>query len=131
MSKFDKLYNFMNKFEDDILDLRTVNKLINTACYSIEGIEIDKSMNLLIAADEMLKHQTDTLHNHFQKIWKEFMSPIHNSEAWVTEVDKDGLVTIPDHIMEKLGWKEDDELDLEVHADGSITVKLAKIDNNV
>lgn len=129
MSKFDTLYNFMNQFEQDILDLQTISKIIKTASYYIEGLEVDKSMNLLIAADEMLSHQTDLLHNHFQKAWKEFMSPIHKPEIFTTEIGEDGFLTIPDHIMKKLDWEEGDELDLEVHKDGTITIKLAEIDD--
>lgn len=123
MSKFDDLYPFMNAFEEHITDLVTVSKLIKAACYAAEGLEVDKVMNLLIAANEMLSYQTDLIHDDFQKVWEEFMTPHHKAKAYVTEVGEDYVVTIPDFILKELGWEEDDILDIEVLNDGTISVK--------
>ena len=38
-------------------------------------------------------------------------------------VDDDGVITFPDEMIEKLGWKEGDELEWIDNKDGSFTLK--------
>jgi AbrB family looped-hinge helix DNA binding protein len=116
----------MSEFEEHVMDLETVSKLIKAACHHVEGLEVDKALNLLIAADELLSHQGDIIYTDFQKAWKEFMTPQHNPETWTTEIDEDGVLTIPDHIMDKLGWEENDLLEVNVLNDGTISITLAE-----
>ena len=41
-------------------------------------------------------------------------------------IDEDGILTFPEEILDKLGWKEDDMLELIDHQDG--TFQLRKVD---
>jgi len=41
-------------------------------------------------------------------------------------IDEDGILTFPEEILDKLGWKEDDMLEWIDHQDG--TFQLRKVD---
>ena len=46
---------------------------------------------------------------------------------YIVPVDEDGILTFPDELMDKLGWKEGDELEWIDNKDGSFT--LRKLEN--
>lgn len=46
--------------------------------------------------------------------------------TWTTTVDDDGIITFPDDLMEKLGWKEGDILEWINNEDGSFTLKKSE-----
>lgn len=125
MSKFDELYPFMNEFEQHITDLYSLEKIIDAANSAIENSDEDTAMNLLIGLKEMLKYQSDVLHSDFTKAWQEFMTPNHKTKSWIGEIDEDYTLTIPDFILEELGWEEDDLLNIEVLENKTISITLA------
>jgi len=47
--------------------------------------------------------------------------------TWTTTVDDDGVLTIPNELIEKLGWKDGDMLDWIDNKDGTFTLK--KLEN--
>lgn len=42
---------------------------------------------------------------------------------YTVPVDEDGILTFPDELMDKLGWKEGDTLEWIDNQDGSFTLK--------
>lgn len=125
MSKFDELYHFMNEFEQHITDLYSLEKIIDATAAAVEASDEDKTMNLLIGLKEMLKYQTDTLHADFTKAWQEFMTPKHKTKSWLAEIEDDYALTIPDFILEEMGWEENDLLNIEVLEDRTISITLS------
>lgn len=46
---------------------------------------------------------------------------------YIVPIDDDGILTFPDELMDKLGWKEGDVLEWIDNDDGSFTLK--KLEN--
>jgi AbrB family looped-hinge helix DNA binding protein len=44
-------------------------------------------------------------------------------ETWTVSVDEEGVLTFPDELLNKLDWKEGDELEWIEEDDGSIILK--------
>lgn len=44
------------------------------------------------------------------------------NKTWIADIDEDGVVTIPDELMEKLGWKVGDILDYDIKENGEIYI---------
>jgi AbrB family looped-hinge helix DNA binding protein len=42
------------------------------------------------------------------------------------KVDDDGFLTIPPEILEELGWKEGDEIEIDEGPDGSLRMRKVK-----
>ncbi len=127
MSKFDELYPFMNEFEQHITDLYSLENIVDAINLAVESANTDRTMNLLIGLKEMIRYHSDILHNDFTKAWKEFMIPEHVTKTWTTnvvEIEREGdcIVTIPDHILDELGWGEGDVLSITTLRDGTIRV---------
>ncbi len=129
MTDFNRAAPFMNDFEQEILDVGSLNKIIDLACYHIEGLEVDEATNLLIALKLLLNSKENRLHDFFQKTWQEFMVPAHQQiyqprKTWTLEVGPEGVIQLPDDLMEILGWEEWDMLDVSVDKDtNSIIIK--------
>lgn len=52
--------------------------------------------------------------------------------SYTVPIDEDGILTFPDELMDKLGWKEGDELEWIDNKDGSFTLrKLENTDGTV
>ena len=53
---------------------------------------------------------------------------IMTQKSWITSIDKDpddpeqGILTFPPELIESIGWKEGDSLDLDIRPDGSIVI---------
>ena len=45
------------------------------------------------------------------------------SDKWTLTVDDDGMLTLPDDLIEKLGWKEGDELEWIDSQDGTLRLE--------
>ena len=46
-----------------------------------------------------------------------------NTTTWIREVDDDGILTIPEDILESTGWKEGDVLEWINREDGSFELR--------
>lgn len=79
-------FSFVNELKEHISDLYVVNKLITAACSSMEGLEVDTAMNLLIAANEFLSLQTEIIYSDLETAQKDFVTPISHA-ASTEEVD--------------------------------------------
>lgn len=118
----------MNDFEQEIVDIGSMDKIIDLACDHIEALEVDNATNLLIALKLILKSKEDALYHLFQKAWSEFMVPAHQQtylprKTWTVEVGEDGLITFPDDLVKQVGLEEWDLVDVYVNeADGTIVV---------
>jgi bifunctional DNA-binding transcriptional regulator/antitoxin component of YhaV-PrlF toxin-antitoxin module len=44
-------------------------------------------------------------------------------QSWTVSVDEEGVLTFPDELLEKMGWKEDDVIEWLEEPDGSIILK--------
>lgn len=42
--------------------------------------------------------------------------------TWIVNIDEDGIVTMPDDLIEQLGWKVGDILDYQMQEDGEIYI---------
>ncbi len=107
----------MHEFENHILELETVSKLIRASSEAAEEIRdpgADKVMNLLIAAELLLSDQIDRIYEDFKIAWREFVTP---------EIeDDDYTIALPDDLLEELGWVEGDEVDIDVLEDGTLSI---------
>lgn len=45
------------------------------------------------------------------------------SVRWTVPIDEDGVLTLPDELLESLGWKEGDELEWLDQEDGSFILQ--------
>ena len=45
-----------------------------------------------------------------------------NTERWTIPIDEEGVLTLPDELLEKLGWQEDDVLEFVDKEDGSFYI---------
>lgn len=128
MTDFRSAASFMNDFEQEIVDISSVNKIIDLACNHIEALEVDNATNLLIALKLILESKEGALYHLFQKAWSEFMVPAHQQtylprKTWTVEVGEDGLITFPDDLVKQVGLEEWDLVDVYVNeADGTIVV---------
>jgi hypothetical protein len=116
MSKFNQVPGFMQEFENHILELETVSKLIRASSEAAEEIRdpgADKVMNLLIAAELLLSDQIDRIYEDFKMAWREFVTP---------ETEEDYNIALPNDVLEELGWVEGDEVDIDVLEDGTLSV---------
>ena len=116
MSKFNQVPGFMHEFENHILELETVSKLIKASSEAAEEIRdpgADKVMNLLIAAELLLSDQIDQIYEDFKMAWREFVTP---------EIEEDYNIALPDEVLEELGWVEGDEVDIDVLEDGTLSI---------
>jgi hypothetical protein len=116
MSKFNQVPGFMHEFENHILELETVSKLIRASSEAAEEIRdpgADKVMNLLIAAELLLSDQIDQIYEDFKMAWREFVTP---------EIEEDYNIALPDEVLEELGWVEGDEVDIDVLEDGTLSI---------
>lgn len=43
-----------------------------------------------------------------------------DTQKWSTNVDDAGVITFPDELLTKMGWKEGDTLNFDVKPDGTI-----------
>jgi len=129
MTDFDSVAPLMNDFEQEILEIHSMNKIIDLACHHIEGLEVDEATNLLIALKLLLSSKEDRLHDFFQKAWNEFMVPAHQQtylprKTWTVEMGADGTITFPDDLVKRIGWEEWDLVDVYVNeADNTIVIK--------
>lgn len=106
----------MHEFENHILELETVSKLIRASSEAAEEIRdpgADKVMNLLIAAELLLSDQIDQIYEDFKMAWREFVTP---------EIEEDYNIALPDEVLEELGWVEGDEVDIDVLEDGTLSI---------
>jgi len=39
---------------------------------------------------------------------------------WSTSVDDEGVITLPDELLKKMGWAEGDDINFDVKPDGTI-----------
>jgi bifunctional DNA-binding transcriptional regulator/antitoxin component of YhaV-PrlF toxin-antitoxin module len=117
MIDFHSTAPFMNDFEQEIVDLSSLNKIIDLACHHIERLEVDETTNLLIALKLLLSSKEDKLHGFFQKAWHEFMIPAHqqaqsNKKTWTVEMGADGIIVFPPDLVEEVGFEEWDIVDV-------------------
>mgnify|MGYP006274640709 FL=1 len=47
----------------------------------------------------------------------------NETESWTVSVDEDGVLTFPDELLNKMDWKDGDELEWIEEDDGSIILK--------
>ena len=47
----------------------------------------------------------------------------NETESWTVSVDDDGVLTFPEELLNKMDWKEGDELEWIEEDDGSIILK--------
>lgn len=67
----------MNGFEEKIMDLSTVDKLLDLALEESEGDDMDRVQNVLIAAKQYLDSSQDKLLADFKKSWDTLVKPLH------------------------------------------------------
>ena len=49
-------------------------------------------------------------------------------KTWICDVDDDGILTFPDELMNRQGWKEGDDINFDILPDG--TLILTKVEPN-
>lgn len=119
----------MNDFEQEITQLTDVSRIIDLSCEYIEGLEVDNAVNLLIALKLLLEDKENKLHNLFQKVWKEFITPLHAQEmnhkqTWTVKIENDGTIIFPESLVKKIGFKEWDLVDIYFNKEiGSIVIE--------
>jgi bifunctional DNA-binding transcriptional regulator/antitoxin component of YhaV-PrlF toxin-antitoxin module len=134
MVDFDSAAPFMNEFEQEILDTHSMNKIIDLACHHIEALEVDEATNLLIALKLLINSKEDRLHDFFQKAWNEFMVPAHQQarlsrKTWTVEMGPEGVIQLPDDLVEHIGWEEWDLVDVYVNEDDN-TIVIKRLPDN-
>jgi bifunctional DNA-binding transcriptional regulator/antitoxin component of YhaV-PrlF toxin-antitoxin module len=48
---------------------------------------------------------------------------IHQGDSWTLPIDEEGVLTLPDALLEHLGWQEGDELEWIDQEDGSFVLR--------
>lgn len=52
-------------------------------------------------------------------------------DTWTVVIDEEGILTLPDELLNRLEWKEGDVLDWEDNPDGTITLTKSKNQNYI
>ncbi len=114
-------YFFVSEYEEHITDLDSVSKIIKAACNSLEGIEVDRAISLLLGADELLSYQADVLHSDLRTMQKNYISR-PSCDRHTTAIEADYSVTIPQPMLDQLGWKEGESLEVTALENGTISI---------
>jgi hypothetical protein len=74
-----KASSLMNGFEEKIMDLSTVDRLLDLALEESESGDMDRVQNVLITAKQYLDFSQDKLLADFKKSWDTLVKPLHQN----------------------------------------------------
>jgi bifunctional DNA-binding transcriptional regulator/antitoxin component of YhaV-PrlF toxin-antitoxin module len=119
-----ELWNTLSEMENHITDLHIVSKFLEYSLEPIEALEPDKAMNAIIASREYLDYLQGRMDETFRKVWSQTTKKKNLNRVYYTEVGEDGVVEIPQEILDSLGWEEGTEVTVEANTrDNIITIK--------
>jgi hypothetical protein len=118
-----------------MVDLTVVTNLISMALEMAEEGKDDEVMNSLITAKQFISHFEDKFFAEFKSAWDSTIRVMFDNiehpptERYFARVDDEGVLTLPDGLLEKMGWSEGTVLNLEVTDDNTLVITEAT-DNN-
>jgi AbrB family looped-hinge helix DNA binding protein len=124
-----ELWQLMNDLDDQISDLCVIKRILDSAAAGVESKKDDDVLNAIIGAQRFIDYLQDEMGANFKKIWNKTISP--ESKKYTTTIDEDGVLTIPDEIMEQMGWGEGTILDISVANDEmSLIIKEVDVEDD-
>lgn len=146
-----KLWNSMNDLEMVTSKIVSAREILDSAVDRLQEHQYDKVETLINASYEFLEYYLNEFDEKFKIAWQETvvksmeednMPPWghsdmealgkamkHNVEeqnnSWVLPVEKDGddlVITFPEELIEKTGWKIGDKLEWTDNKDGSFSL---------
>ncbi len=132
---YDKVWNSMNELDDTITNYVQIRELLQS--YNKDN---DKFIDCIIT---LLDHYINVQDQAFKSAWKETvgsMSSTHHSSSpqnnsgdnkWILPVEVDTasddyFVSLPDDLLERVGWKDGDTLVWEDNKNGTWSLKRDK-----
>ncbi len=129
---YEKAWKSLNAVEERMADLAVVTNLIAMASDMVADGKDDEVMNSLIAAKQFISYFEDKFFTEFRLAWKSTISVMFdNSECpqqlhrYLARVDDDGILTLPEGLLERMGWGEGTVLNLEVTDDNTLVITEA------
>lgn len=123
-----EIWELLNDLENKVSGLNVVSKMLDAAGAAIEAKSEDRAMNTIIGAQEFLSYMEGELFENINKLWK-ITKPVQKKKKYFAHIDEDGVLTIPEEIMEQMGWGEGTMLDVKVGEDGqSLIITEANIE---
>ncbi len=145
---YQKAWNTMNELEMVTSKICSAREILDSAVDRLQEHQYDKAETLLYAADEFLQYYLEDFDRKFKLAWKETVTKINQEEtddcmpswehsdleyaskhpeenkvkSWVLPVDEDGVIILPEDLLEQTGWKEGDTLVYEI-SDGGVIVR--------
>lgn len=109
--------NVNNKYEDHIFQVLSCDK-------DDPSPECQGAWNSFWGGDDVLKYTDDEMDAMCDKAEKDHV------KKWVLPVEvsdnlEDYILTLPDDLLETVGWKENDQLEWITNDDGTLTLKKA------
>jgi bifunctional DNA-binding transcriptional regulator/antitoxin component of YhaV-PrlF toxin-antitoxin module len=129
-----KIWKSMDKLETRMSDLATVTELISMGMEAIERRDDDEALNALISARQYLSYFERRFFSDFKVAWESTVTRSHEktfkkSESHLCVIDDEGFLTFPDSVLEKTGWVEGTELQMEVGEDG-VTLIITELSSD-
>jgi bifunctional DNA-binding transcriptional regulator/antitoxin component of YhaV-PrlF toxin-antitoxin module len=124
-----QLWNTLSEMENLITDLHIVSKFLEYSLEPIEALEPDKAMNAIIASKEYLNYLQGKMDDTFRKVWEQTIKKKNLNKVYYTEVGDDGVVEIPQEILDSLGWEEGTEVTIEANTRNN-TIVIKKVDTS-
>ena len=138
----------MNELEMVTSKICSAREILDSAVDRLQEHQYDKAETLMYAADEFLQYYLEDFDRKFKLAWKETVTKINQEETddcmppwghsdleyalkhpeenkvktWVLPVDEDGVIILPEDLLEQTGWKEGDALVCEIR-DGGVIVR--------
>ncbi len=145
---YQKAWNTMNELEMVTSKICSAREILDSAVDRLQEHQYDKAETLMYAADEFLQYYLEDFDRKFKLAWKETVTKINQEEtddcmpswehsdleyaskhpeenkvkSWVLPVDEDGVIILPEDLLEQTGWKEGDTLVYEI-SDGGVIVR--------
>lgn len=116
----------LNKIEESMSDLIVFSRLLDMALDSLDNSNEDEVMNALIAAKQYIGFFEKTFDRNFRSSWDVIIPALRDkaiaSKSYYAKFDDDGVLTLPPEVLEKEGWVEGTQLNVEVGEDGQSLV---------
>lgn len=113
INKVEKLFHIYEAFKY-VIDkkLKTISIPIDHYSTSLTLKDLEELVKSSVEAALSPKESADTLH-------------------CVADVDEDGVIVIPDELLDALGWKEGDDLYWDIRPDGAVILSKVKTEGEV
>lgn len=123
-----KKWKTMNQVDERISEIQNVtSSMLGMVAESTESDDPDATLNSILSFKTYVEHLLGKLEADFKMAWDEVIGKeVRKNElqqgVWLSCVDDDGILTFPPDLLEKMGWDEGTELDLDVSDDGQTIV---------